>query len=59
MSSRAVFFINVPFCVAEILLVLRYIVESRDETAERRIDVPGLVTVSGGLAAISLAVEPA
>ncbi len=56
-SWRAVFFVNVPFCLVAIALVLRYVVETRDESAPRRVDVPGLVAVSGGLVAISLAVD--
>ena len=54
---RGVFFINIPFCVAAIWLMLRYVKESRDETADRHIDVPGMLTVTGGLVCISLAFD--
>jgi EmrB/QacA subfamily drug resistance transporter len=56
-SWRAVFFINIPFCMAAFVLVLRYVRETRDESAPRRIDVAGLATVSGGLVAISYAID--
>jgi MFS family permease len=54
---RGVFFINIPFCVAAIWLMLRYVKESRDETADRHIDVPGMLAVTGGLVCISLAFD--
>jgi MFS family permease len=56
-SWRAVFFINIPFCIAAGALVVRYVRETRDETAERHIDVLGLLTVTGGLVAISYAID--
>ena len=57
LNWRGVFFINIPFCVAAIWLMLRYVRESRDETADRHIDVPGMLTVTGGLVCISLAFD--
>jgi MFS family permease len=54
LNWRGVFFINVPFCVAAIFLMLRYVKESSDEKADRHIDVPGMLTVTGGLVCISL-----
>jgi MFS family permease len=54
---RGVFFINVPFCIAAIFLMLRYVQESRDEKADRRIDFPGMLAVTGGLVCISLAFD--
>lgn len=56
-SWRAVFLINIPFCIAAAFLVLRYVRESRDESAAERIDVPGVVTLSGGLVAIAYAID--
>jgi EmrB/QacA subfamily drug resistance transporter len=44
-----IFFINVPVGVAVFLLSLRLIPESRDEVAHRSFDIPGAVTVTGGL----------
>ena len=42
MSWRGVFFINIPFCVVAIYLMLRYVKETRDENADRHIDIPGM-----------------
>src|SRR4029077_21014071 len=53
-SWRGVFFINVPFCLAGIFLMLRYVKESRDESADRHIDYAGMITVTAALVAISL-----
>ena len=46
-----------PFCIVAIALMLRYVAESRDETAERRIDVAGTLAVTAGLVCISLAFD--
>jgi MFS family permease len=53
---RWVFFFNVPFAVAALLLTLRNVSESRDESAES-IDYRGLVTVAAGIAAVTLAID--
>ena len=57
LSWRGVFFINIPFCVAAIVLMLRYVTETRDESADRHIDLPGMLTITGGLVCISLAFD--
>ena len=57
LNWRGVFFINIPFCVAAIVLMLRYVKETRDEAAERHIDIPGMLTITGGLVCISLAFD--
>jgi EmrB/QacA subfamily drug resistance transporter len=44
-----IFFINVPVGVAVFALSLRLIPESKDELAHRSFDIPGAVTVTGGL----------
>ncbi len=54
---RGVFFINIPFCIVAIVLMLRYVKESRDETADRHIDIPGMLAVTAGLVCISLAFD--
>ncbi|GAA5614130.1 multidrug resistance protein 3 [Streptomyces platensis] len=56
-SWRAVFLLNVPVCLAATLLVLRFVPESRDEQATRRLDLPGAATVALGLACLMLAVD--
>ena len=37
--------------------MLRYVKETRDETADRHIDIPGMLAVTGGLVCISLAFD--
>jgi EmrB/QacA subfamily drug resistance transporter len=56
-SWRGVFLINIPFCIVAIALMLRYVEESRDEQADRRIDVPGMAAITAGLVCISLAFD--
>jgi EmrB/QacA subfamily drug resistance transporter len=54
-SWRWLFWLNLPFCLLGVVLVLVSTAEQRDETASRRIDIPGVITVGGGLAAIVIA----
>jgi EmrB/QacA subfamily drug resistance transporter len=54
-----IFFINVPVGVAVFLLSLRLIPESKDEVAHRSFDVPGAVTVTGGLMTLVYAIVQA
>ena len=54
---RCVFLINVPFCITAIVLMLRFVQESRNEGADRHIDVLGVVTITGGLVCISVAFD--
>ena len=56
-SWRAVFLLNVPVCLAAALLVLRFVPETRDERATRRLDLPGAATVALGLGCLMLAVD--
>src|SRR5215207_9816338 len=44
-----IFFINGPIGVAALLMALVFVPESRDETAPRAIDWPGLVLLTGAL----------
>jgi EmrB/QacA subfamily drug resistance transporter len=52
---RAIFFINVPIAVVAIFVTLFATEESRDETSSRRVDYPGIVTLTVGLTALVLA----
>ena len=54
-SWRWLFWLNLPFCLLGVVLVLGSTAEQRDETAAGRIDVPGVFTVGIGLAAIVIA----
>jgi EmrB/QacA subfamily drug resistance transporter len=49
---RWVLFVNVPIGIAAIFLTPRLIAESRGEFARRSLDVPGALTVTGGLTAL-------
>jgi EmrB/QacA subfamily drug resistance transporter len=51
-----IFFVNVPVGIAAFLLSLRYVPESRDVHAQRRYDLAGAVTVTGGLMALVYAI---
>ena len=54
-----IFYVNVPVGVVGFVLSLRLIPESRNEQAERRYDVAGAVTVTGGLMALVYAIVKA
>lgn len=54
---RWVFFINVPFSIVATLMILRYVPESRDESAPRHVDVPGVATLAIGIVALTLAID--
>src|SRR3954453_2405104 len=48
-SWRAIFFLNLPVAVGAVAVTLFAAHESRDDTVERRIDVPGIVAITAGL----------
>jgi EmrB/QacA subfamily drug resistance transporter len=54
-SWRWLFWLNLPFCLLGVVLVLASTDEQRDETAASRIDVPGVATLGLGLAGIVIA----
>jgi EmrB/QacA subfamily drug resistance transporter len=54
-SWRWLFWLNLPFCLLGVVLVLASTAEQRDDTAARHIDIPGVITVGVGLAAIVIA----
>jgi EmrB/QacA subfamily drug resistance transporter len=54
-SWQSIFFLNVPVGVGAIVVALFAVRESRDETVERTVDVPGVLTLTIGLAALVLA----
>src|SRR6478609_3361705 len=54
-SWQSIFFLNVPVAVVAVVVTLAAAPESRDETVERFVDVPGVLTLSAGLAALVLA----
>jgi EmrB/QacA subfamily drug resistance transporter len=58
-SWRWVFFVNVPVGVVTILAGLRYVAESRVESARRSLDLAGAFTVTGGLVILVYAIVKA
>ncbi len=54
-SWQSIFFLNLPVAVGAIVITLFAVRESRDETVERTVDVPGVLTITIGLAALVLA----
>ncbi|MGH9212172.1 MAG: MFS transporter [Acidimicrobiales bacterium] len=52
-SWRLVFFINVPFAFVVVAATVRHVPETRNPTADRRVDVPGAVLIAASLAALS------
>ena len=54
-SWRAIFFLNLPVAVGAVAVTLFAARESRDETVEKRVDIPGIVAITAGLTALVLA----
>src|SRR4051794_2368883 len=54
-SWRAIFFLNLPVAAGAVAVTLFAARESRDETVQRRVDLPGVLTLTVGLAALVLA----
>src|SRR5690348_11665016 len=50
-SWQSIFFLNLPVAVAAVGVTLWAVRESRDDTVQRSVDVPGVVTLTLGLAA--------
>jgi EmrB/QacA subfamily drug resistance transporter len=53
-SWRAIFFLNLPVAALAIAVTLFAAEESRDETVSRKVDLPGIATLTIGLAALVL-----
>ena len=54
-SWRAIFYINVPVAIVAVVVTLWAAHESRDETAEKSIDFPGVISIGVGVGALVLA----
>jgi EmrB/QacA subfamily drug resistance transporter len=54
-SWQSIFFLNVPVAIGAVVIALFAVRESRDETVQRSVDVPGVLTLTIGLAALVLA----
>lgn len=53
LNWRWIFWVNLPIGLVAAWLVLRFTNESRDENTPKRIDIPGVVTLVGGIFLIS------
>jgi len=58
-SWRAIFFINLPVAAVAVVVTLSATHESRDESATREVDIPGIATLTVGLTALVLALVQA
>src|SRR5450755_3405790 len=54
-SWRAIFFINPPIALIAVAVTLFAARESRDETVSRKVDLPGIASITVGLTALVLA----
>jgi EmrB/QacA subfamily drug resistance transporter len=54
-SWQSIFFLNLPVAVGAVVVSLFAVRESRDETVARRVDLPGVASLTVGLAALVLA----
>jgi EmrB/QacA subfamily drug resistance transporter len=54
-SWRAIFFLNLPVAAGAIVVTLFAAEESRDDTVDRRVDLPGIGALTVGLTALVLA----
>src|SRR5580704_1438590 len=56
---RSVFFVNVPIGIIAAVLALRLLVESRGNLSDRRLDLPGALSVTAGLSLLVYALTNA
>jgi EmrB/QacA subfamily drug resistance transporter len=54
-----IFFVNVPVGIVAFVLALRFVPESKDEHAHKSYDIPGAVTITGGLMSLVYAIVSA
>jgi len=56
---RSIFFVNVPIGVVTAILARRFLVESRGDPTQRRLDLPGALSVTAGLSILVYALTNA
>ncbi|MDA4118010.1 MAG: MFS transporter [Thaumarchaeota archaeon] len=56
---RSIFFVNVPIGILTAVLANRLLVESRGDTTQRRLDLPGALSVTAGLSILVYALTNA
>src|SRR3954462_9993330 len=54
-SWQSIFFLNLPVAALAVVVTLAAAPESRDETVERVVDIPGVLTLGTGLGALVIA----
>jgi len=57
LSWRWVFIVNLPITVFAMVVTQRQVAETRGDTAERKIDYRGILTLSGGVVALLVALD--
>ena len=57
LSWRWVFFVNLPIAAFAVFVTYRKVPESRADSAQRKIDYPGIAILTGGVVAILLALD--
>src|SRR5205085_10520744 len=53
---RWIFFVNIPFCIIGLVMVAMFVPETRATGVSRRVDIPGLITLSAAMFCLVLAV---
>jgi EmrB/QacA subfamily drug resistance transporter len=56
-SWRFIFLVNLPLIAIIMIVALRGIQESRDETVSRRVDVPGVILLAGALTSLLIGLD--
>jgi EmrB/QacA subfamily drug resistance transporter len=56
---RSIFFVNVPIGIVTAVLAMRLLAESRGNSTQRHLDLPGALTVTGGLSILVYALTSA
>jgi EmrB/QacA subfamily drug resistance transporter len=56
---RSIFFVNVPIGIVAAILAMRLLVESRGQLSDRRLDLPGAISVTAGLSLLVYALTNA
>jgi len=53
---RWIFFVNLPFCIIGLFMVAMFVPETREPGVSRRIDIPGIITLSAAVFCLVLAI---
>jgi len=53
---RWIFFVNLPFCIIGLFMVAMFVPETREPGVSRRIDFPGIITLSAAMFCLVLAI---